>query len=168
MCSLIEVPEVNIPRITYNEALEMIEEKHGEVSREEGLNNEMEIQISEIIKEKYGSEFVFITKYPLNKRPFYTMPSEEEGCSESFELIYKGLEITTGGQRIHNYEMLKEYLTKNGLEVEQYEQYLMAFKYGMPSHGGCGIGTERIIKQLLNLQTVEEASLIPRTRSRFV
>ncbi|CAG7579677.1 MAG: Aspartate--tRNA(Asp/Asn) ligase [uncultured marine phage] len=164
----VESPTINIPRITYNEAVEMIVEKHGEVNREEGFSNQMEIQISEIIKEKYGSEFVFITKYPLSKRPFYTMPSEEEGCSESFELIYKGLEITTGGQRIHNYEMLKEHMEKNELNPEEYEQYLMAFKYGMPAHGGCGIGTERILKQLLNLNTVEEASLVPRTKERFI
>ena len=164
----VEVPTISIPRITYNEAIEMIEQKFGEVNRTEGFSNQMEIQISEIIKEKYGSEFVFITKYPLSKRPFYTMPSEEEGSSESFELIYKGLEITTGGQRIHNYEQLKEFMVKNELNPQEYEQYLMAFKYGMPAHGGCGIGTERILKQLLNLNTVEEASLVPRTKERFI
>jgi len=159
---------INIPRITYAEAVEMIEEKYGKVAKEEGFNNEMEVQISEIVKEKYGEEFVFITKYPLNKRPFYTMPSEEEGCSESFELIYKGMEITTGGQRVHQYEELKNIMVEKGLETEAYEKYLMCFKYGMPAHGGCGIGTERIVKQLLNLSTVEEASLVPRTKERFV
>lgn len=159
---------IHIPRLTYSEAIELIEEKYGKVSKEEGFNNEMEVQISEIVKEKFGEEFVFITKYPLNKRPFYTMPSEEEGCSESFELIYKGMEITTGGQRIHQYEKLLEAIETNGMNSEQYKNYLMAFKYGMPAHGGCGIGTERIVKQLLNLQTVEEASLVPRTKERFV
>jgi len=164
----VNIPHIgNIPRITYTEAIEMIEQKYGNVEGE-GFNNEMEIQISEIIKEKCGEEFVFITKYPLSKRPFYTMPSEEEGCSESFELIYKGMEITTGGQRIHNYEQLVESLKTNGFNPKEYEKYLMSFKYGMPPHGGCGIGTERIVKQLLNLNTVEQASLVPRTKSRFV
>ncbi len=157
-----------IPRLTFEETVAKIENKFGEQNTSEGLTNQMEIQISEIIKEETGSEFVFITKYPLSKRPFYTMPSEESGCSESFELIYKGMEITTGGQRIHNYEQLKESLISNGLSPESYEQYLMAFKYGMPPHGGCGIGTERIVKQLLGLGTVEEASLVPRTKERFI
>jgi nondiscriminating aspartyl-tRNA synthetase len=165
----VEIPTITtIPRITYEKAIELIECKYGKVSKESGFNNEMEIQISEIVLENYGSEFVFITKYPLSKRPFYTMPSEEEGCSESFELIYKGMEITTGGQRIHNYEELKSVMVEKGLEPEHYEKYLMCFKYGMPAHGGCGIGTERIVKQLLNLRTVEEASLIPRTKDRFI
>jgi nondiscriminating aspartyl-tRNA synthetase len=165
----VEIPHITtIPRITYSEAISLIEERYGKVSKEAGFNNEMEIQISEIVKEKYGSEFVFITKYPLSKRPFYTMPSEEEGCSESFELIYNGMEITTGGQRIHQYNELLSKMTEKGLEPETYEKYLMCFKYGMPAHGGCGIGTERIVKQLLNLNSVEECSLIPRTKERFV
>lgn len=93
----VEISEmVSIPRITFEEAIAKIENKFGEQSTTEGLTNQMEIQISEIIKEETGSEFVFVTKYPLNKRPFYTMPSEEQGCSESFELIYRGMEITTG------------------------------------------------------------------------
>lgn len=162
----IEIPKVSIPRLTYKESIKLIEERYGKTS-ENGFNNEMEIQISEIVKERFGSEFVFITEYPIMKRPFYTMPGGN-GSSKSFELIYKGLEITTGGERIHNYNELKNSLLENGLEPEKYEQYLMAFKYGLPPHGGCGIGTERIIKQLLNLQTVEEASLVPRTKERFV
>ncbi len=159
---------VSIPKITFEEAIAKIENKFGEQSTTEGLTNQMEIQISEIIKEETGSEFVFITKYPLSKRPFYTMPSKEEDSSESFELIYRGMEITTGGQRIHSYEQLKETLVEKGFNPEHYEQYLMAFKYGMPPHGGCGIGTERVVKQLLGLNTVEEASLVPRTKDRFI
>lgn len=76
--------------------------------------------------------------------------------------------LLLGGQRIHNYNQLKETLREKGFNPEQYEQYLMAFKYGMPPHGGCGIGTERIVKQLLGLNTVEEASLVPRTKERFI
>lgn len=159
----IEVPKIeSIPRITYSEAIEIIEGK-----KELGLTNEYEMKIHEYIKETYSSEFVFITEYPINKRPFYTMPSENEEFSKSFELLFRGMEITTGGQRIHNYEKLKESLKSNGLNYEKYEQYLMSFKYGMPPHGGCGIGTERIVKQLMNLNNVSEASLIPRTTSKF-
>ena len=132
-----------------------------------GLNPELEQLISEYILETTGSEFVFITKYPLSERPFYTMPSPEEGCSESFELIYKGLEITTGGQRIHNYGMLTEVMKSKGLNPENFESYLMPFKYGMPPHGGMGLGLERFLKQILNIQNVKECSLIPRTRELY-
>ena len=159
------VPEIeNIPMIPYNEIVQKLKKKFNRV----GLNPEMERMISNYVKTKYNNEFVFITKYPLSERPFYAMPSKEEGCSETFELLYKGLEITTGGQRIHNYKMLLETMENKNMSPEKYESYLMAFKYGMPPHGGLGIGLERLIMQLLNLNSVEEASLIPRTRENFI
>ena len=96
------------------------------------------------------------------------MPSIEEGYSETFELLYKGMEITSGGQRIHNYEELVKSIESKGLKSENFESYLMAFKYGMPPHGGMGIGLERVIKQMLNLTSAEEASLIPRNKEKFI
>lgn len=155
-----------IPRITYKKCIEILKSEYGKEYEKEGLNSEMEILIGNYIKSKYNSEFVFITKYPLSERPFYAMPSEEgNNCSETFELLYKGLEITSGGQRIHNYNQLVESIKSKGLNPETFESYLMPFKYGMPKHGGLGIGTERVIKQMLNLNSVQEASLIPRTRT---
>ncbi|MDP7181354.1 MAG: aspartate--tRNA(Asn) ligase [Candidatus Woesearchaeota archaeon] len=161
-----KVPEIEtIPRITFAKAKEMIRGKCP--VKESGLTPEMERAICQEVEKEYGSELVFITKYPLGERPFYTMPSKEEGCSESFELLYKGLEITTGSQRIHQYEELKKAIVEAGMKLEGFKGYLMCFKYGMPPHGGVGIGTERIIKELLGLGSVEEASLIPRTKQRF-
>jgi nondiscriminating aspartyl-tRNA synthetase len=156
-----------IPRVTYSEAIEIIKREHGITYEKVGLSTEAERLIGEYILKTQGSEFVFITKYPLSERPFYAMPSPEEGMSETFELLYKGMEITSGGQRIHNYEQLVKSIEAKGLNPEAFESYLMAFKYGMPTHGGMGIGVERVLKQMLNLNTAEEASLIPRTKERY-
>lgn len=152
-----------IPILTYQESIELIGYKG-----KPGLTSEAEKLISEYIYKQTGSEFVFITKYPISERPFYAMPSKEEGCSETFELLYKGIEITSGGQRIHNYNQLVEAIKQKGLNPESFESYLMPFKYGMPTHGGMGIGLERVLKQMLNLSSVEEASLIPRTKEKFI
>ena len=156
-----------IPRIEYSEIISLIEKEYKIKYEKVGLNSEMEKLIGEFILNKYNSEFVFITKYPISERPFYAMPSNEEGSSETFELIYKGIEITSGGQRIHNYEQLVKSIESKGLNTELLESYLMPFKFGMPTHGGFGVGLERILKQMLNLGTAEEASLIPRTKDRF-
>lgn len=157
-----------IPRLTYQETIEILKTEYNKTFERVGLNSEMEILIGEYVKKKYNSELVFITKYPLSERPFYAMPSEEKGCSETFELLYKGMEITTGGQRINNYEQLKEAIVEKGMNPESFGSYLMPFKHAMPPHGGLGIGTERVIKQMLNLSTVHEASLIPRSKEHFL
>lgn len=153
----------NIPKIPYKEAIEIVGGNY-----ENGLTNENEMELYKYVKKEFGSDFVFVMGYPSSKRPFYTMQSEkEEGNTESFELIYKGIEITSGSQRIHNYSSLLERMEKLNVNPSNFEEYLLSFKTGMPPHGGFGIGLERVIKQMLNLQNVEEASLIPRTKSRF-
>jgi nondiscriminating aspartyl-tRNA synthetase len=157
-----------IPRLTYNECIEILNSEFNLNYKEIGLTTEAERLISQYIFKNTESEFVFITKYPLSERPFYAMPSIEIGMSETFELLYKGMEITSGGQRIHNYKQLVESINKKGLNPENFESYLMSFKYGMPPHGGMGIGLERVIKQMLNLNSVEEASLIPRTKEKNI
>ena len=94
------------------------------------------------------------------------MPGEN-GLTESFDLLYKGVEITSGSQRIHNYEQLVSSIKSKGLNAELFESYLIPFKYGMPPLGGLGIGLERVVKQMLNLNSVKETSLIPRTKDVF-
>lgn len=150
-----------IPRITYFSALEIVK-NYGLNS----LNAEAEHIIGEYIKETTNSDFVFITNYPLCERPFYAMPSEN-GLSETFDLLYKGVEITSGGQRIHLYEPLVEAIRAKGFNPESFEDYLMPFKYGIPPHGGMGIGLERLVKQMLNLNSITESSLIPRTKNKI-
>lgn len=168
-----------IPRISYNELFSILDIE-GELRLyahmyQNGINSEIEKWIGDYAKIKFNSDFVFIYGYPLNEKPFYTMPSQEtilnegkEFLTESFDLIYKGVEITSGGQRIHNYKQLVESIKSKGLNPDNFDSYLMPFKYGMPPHGGFGIGLERILKQMLNLQTADEASLIPRTKEKFI
>ena len=171
----IDVKFQPIPRLPYSEVVDILKKEYNYVIPGKegkigiGLNTEAERLISEYIFNTTGSDFVFITKYPLSERPFYAMPSPEgENKSETFELLYKGMEITSGGQRIHNYQQLKESIAAKGIDPNNFESYLMPFKYAMPTHGGCGIGLERVMMQLLNLNSVQECSLVPRTKEKFI
>ncbi len=164
-----EIPQINstIPRMKLSEAIEILKTKYGKTELEGDLDPEGEKLISRYVKEQYGCDFVFLTHYPRRKRPMYTMPCGESE-THSFDLLFKGLEITTGGQRIHRYEQLVENMRYKGLEPENYKSYTAIFKYGMPKHGGLAIGLERITAQLLGLENVREATLIPRDRTRLV
>lgn len=164
----IELPDrVDIPRIPLSEAQDIIKNKYGKSSPTGNIDPEGEKCICQYTKEKYGSDFVFLTKYPVKKRPVYAMPdSEDNTLTNSFDLIYKGLEITTGGQRIHKYSMLKENMEKFGFNPEDFSFYLDTFKYGVPPHGGFAIGLERLTMKILDLGNIREASLFPRDLDR--
>lgn len=165
----VELPEkVEIPKIPLYKVQELLLEKYGKRSPVGNIDAEGEILLSKYVKETYGSDFVFLTKYPISKRPMYTMPDHEiEGTTKSFDLIYKGLEITTGGQRINDYQMLKENIIKFGLNPEDFSFYLDNFKYGMPPHGGFAIGLERLTMKVLDLENIREATLLPRDMKRL-
>ena len=121
-----------------------------------------------MIEKKTGSEFVFVTHYPSKKRPFYAMESAQNPEeTESFDLLFRGLEITTGGQRIHSYREQLEKMKKRGMNVELFESYLMMHKYGMPPHGGLGLGLERFTSRLLGQENVRRATLFPRDTGRL-
>ncbi|MDB1948318.1 aspartate--tRNA(Asn) ligase [Clostridium tertium] len=158
--------DVSIPKIELNEAIEILKKVYGKGDLEGDLDPEGEKLICKYAKEKYGCDFIFLTNYPKRKRPMYTMPFEEQG-TRSFDLLFKGVEITTGGQRINDYNMLIKSIENKGLNSKDYESYTDIFRYGMPKHGGLAIGLERITTQLLNLENVREASLIPRDRTRI-
>lgn len=162
------MPEIKdtIPHMKLSEAIEILKSKYNKVDLENDIDPEGEKLICEYVKEKYNSDFVFLTHYPQEKRPMYTMPSENNETN-SFDLLFRGLEITTGGQRIHDYEMLKSNMIKHGVNPESFEAYLSAFKYGMPPHGGLAIGLERITAMLLGLENVREATLVPRDKNRL-
>ncbi|AKL95863.1 aspartyl-tRNA synthetase AspS [Clostridium aceticum] len=165
----ITLPEIkDIPRIPLFEAQKILLEVYDKKSPVGNLDAEGEIVFSKYVKEKYDSDFVFLTKYPAIKRPMYTMPDEDyEGMTKSFDLIYKGLEITTGGQRIHDYEMLKENIIKFGSNPEDFGFYVESFKYGMPPHGGFAMGLERLTMKILDLQNIRESTLLPRDMGRI-
>ena len=151
-----------------SEAQSILLKNFGKRSPAGNIDAEGEVCFSKYIKETYGSDFVFLTKYPVSKRPMYTMPDEKDtNTTRSFDLIYKGLEITTGGQRIHDYEMLKSNIMKFGLIPENFKFYLDSFMYGMPPHGGFAIGLERITMKLLDLDNIRKATLLPRDMKRL-
>lgn len=167
----VSLPEVSrIPAIRFDEAKEKVAEKYQRKIRNPfDLEPEEEQLIGRYAKEEWGADFVFVTHYPSKKRPFYAMDDpEDERYTLSFDLLFRGLEVTTGGQRIHDYQMLLEKLEKRGMTEEGLETYLDTFKHGMPPHGGLGIGMERLTMQLLGEENVRETTLFPRDLSRLV
>lgn len=166
----ITLPDVEkIPYIRFDEAKRLVSEKYNRKIRNPfDLEPEEEELIGKYFKEEYNADFVFVTHYPSKKRPFYAMDDPEDTrYTLSFDLLYHGLEITTGGQRIHDLSMLEEKIQEKGMTEEGLEQYLDAFRFGMPPHGGLGIGLERLTMQLLGEDNVREACLFPRDMSRL-
>lgn len=157
-----------IPRIPLFVAHDILKREFNKNSPPGNIDGEGEVLICKWVKEKYDSDYVFLTKYPVPKRPMYAMPSpEDKELTDSFDLIFKGLEITTGGQRIHDYYKLKENIEKFGLIPEDFKFYLDTFKFGMPPHGGFAIGLERITMKILDLDNIREATLLPRDIKRL-
>lgn len=166
----ITLPDVGkIPYVRFDEAKRLVSEKYNRKIRNPfDLEPEEEELIGKYFKEEYNADFVFVTHYPSKKRPFYAMDDPEDTrYTLSFDLLYHGLEITTGGQRIHDLSMLEEKIQEKGMTEEGLEQYLDAFRFGMPPHGGLGIGLERLTMQLLGEDNVREACLFPRDMSRL-
>lgn len=166
----ITLPDVEkIPYVRFDEAKRLVSEKYNRKIRNPfDLEPEEEELIGKYFKEEYNADFVFVTHYPSKKRPFYAMDDPEDiRYTLSFDLLYHGLEITTGGQRIHDLNMLEEKIQAKGMTEEGLEQYLDAFRFGMPPHGGLGIGLERLTMQLLGEDNVREACLFPRDMSRL-
>jgi nondiscriminating aspartyl-tRNA synthetase len=164
------LPETDIfPHMKLREAQELIKEKTGaDKTREPDLEPEDERWLCEYAKENLNSDFIFITHYPVSKRPFYTYEDEEDpGFTKSFDLLYRGVEITTGGQRVHSYSKLVEQAQAKGLDPENFSFYIQAFKFGIPPHGGWGMGLERLTQKFLGLASVKEAALFPRDINRI-
>ncbi len=158
-----------IPQLKMREAQQIIFERTKRDNRKEpDLEPEDEREICRYALEKYGSDLIFITHYPTKKRPFYTYPDPadpEFTCS--FDLLGRGLEWVTGGQRINDYNKLVENIKARGNKPEDFKLYLQAFEYGMPPEGGFAMGAERITMQILGLSNVREASLFPRDMERI-
>lgn len=156
------------PRLKLAEAQEIIFKKtKRDVRGEPDLAPADEEEICRWASEEHGTEFVFITHYPVKKRPFYTYEDPKDpGYTLSFDLLGRGIEWVTGGQRINNYKKLVENLKKWGNKEKDFELYLQAFKYGMPPEGGFAMGAERITARILNLSNIREASLFPRDMER--
>ena len=159
----------DIPQIAYPEAKRILREKFGKTEGLDGdLDTEGERLIGQWAEKELGCELIYVTGYAVERRPFYTMPlPEDPTLTRSFDLLYRGVEITTGGQRIHDHAQLVESLRRRGLNPADYDGYLAAFRHGMPPHGGMGMGLERLTMQLLGLANIKEACLFPRDRYRL-
>lgn len=189
----VRIPEITeIPCLKFGEAKALLREESGRISapkaeriRQNGtirdctqppeggdsaldFSPEEEKLLCRLIREKTGSEFVFVTHYPSAKRPFYAMENPEHPEETlSFDLLFRGMEITTGGQRIHSYqEQIKKMLLRH-MDPEHFQSYLMIHRYGMPPHGGLGLGLERLTSRLLEQDNVRRASLFPRDIHRL-
>ena len=166
----VEIPDASrIPCVRFDEAKRLAAEKYGYKIRDPyDLEPEEEHAIGRYAREEWGSDFVFVTHYPSKKRPFYAMDDPEDPrYTLSFDLLFRGLEPPTGGQRIHDYDRQVEKMLARGMDPAEFESYLMIHKHGMPPHGGLGIGLERLTMQLCGLDNVRYASLFPRDLSRL-
>lgn len=158
-----------IPSVRFEEAKKLVSEKYDRAIRNPyDLEPEEEVLISRYFKEEHGADFVFVTHYPSKKRPFYTMDDPADSrFTLSFDLLFRGIEITTGGQRIHDLDMLRAKIAAREMNEEGMEHYLMIFKHGMPPHGGLGMGLERLTMKILGRDNVRETTLFPRDLSRL-
>jgi len=164
-----KVPEIGeIPTVTFDEAKEMLRKKFGRADEDDDFSPEEEKRLSAIIRRETGSDLVFVTRYHTAKRPFYALDCPEDPhLTESFDLIFRGLEVTTGGMRICDYAAQIAKMEARGMDVAPFAPYLQAHKYGLPPHGGFGIGLERLTARLLGLDNVRRATLFPRDIHRL-
>jgi nondiscriminating aspartyl-tRNA synthetase len=167
----IEAPAVpdRIPEIHFRNALEMLSEALGTDLREEpDLAPEHERWLGEWAQGTFGSDWLFVTGYPMRKRPFYTHPEPgDPEWSNSFDLLYRGLEVVTGGQRLHRYDDYVASLASRGIDAGPFAGYLEAFRHGMPPHGGFALGLERLVMQLCGIPNVRMIALFPRDLNRL-
>ncbi|HSX12416.1 MAG TPA: amino acid--tRNA ligase-related protein, partial [Rhabdochlamydiaceae bacterium] len=161
--------EVSIPRISFERAQEIYFKRTGIDERKEpDLSPAAEKELCKYAFEEHGTDLIFITDWKLEKRPFYAFPNEKNpALSNTFDLLCAGLEITSGGQRRDTYDSMIEGIKMKGMDPENFEDYLTIFKYGMPPHGGFGMGLERLTMTLLHLKNIREASLFPSDTKRI-
>jgi aspartyl-tRNA synthetase len=166
--SEIEIPLKPFPKITLAEAKKKLGAAGIKSEKDFDFSTEEEKVLGEIIRKENGHDFVFVTDYPVAARPFYHMYHEDNPkLTKSFDLLYKGLEITTGAIREHRIEILEKQALAKGMNLEELKDYLNFFRYGCPSHGGVGMGPGRIIMKMLELSSVKEACFLPRDVKRL-
>lgn len=165
----VEVSDVsnNFPRINFNEVKTIMKDKYNYQSETlDDLDRHEEELICKYAKEKYNSDFVFVTNFPYSARSFYVM-KDDDGITQTYDLLFKGIEITSGAQREHRYDILKKQIEEKGIDPKDLEFYLNFFKYGCPPHGGFGVGLARIIMRIFEIDNIREATLIYRGPTRL-
>lgn len=165
----IPLPKTPFPELRFPKIYEILGEFCKKVEFGEDYDRESEILLWRYVKEKCGSDFFFVNRFPFKAKPFYVMRVEEEPLwARSVDLIYKGLELSSGGQREHRYEKIISQIRDKGMSVETMEWFTKFFKYGVPPHGGFCLGVERFVMQLLDIGNVREATLFPRAPERLL
>lgn len=157
----VKVPQSAFPRISYNDALDILKNEYNYVGAKNDFDTESERLICDYALKKYGSEFVFITEYPFSQRAFYSMKCDDNsGLCKSYDLLWKDQEITSGAQREHRPSQLTENIKEKGIKPENMANYISFFRYGCPPHGGFAIGMARLIAKLLGLPNIKESTFI--------
>jgi aspartyl-tRNA synthetase len=160
----LDIPSLPFPRVPYRECVEMLQKNGSKMKFGEDIGSEDERVLGKLVQKKYKNSAYFLTKWPSKVRAFYIM-NEGELC-RGFDFMYRGLELSSGGQREHRVEVLRQQIAGNGMNPDNFEFYLDAFKYGMPPHGGFGIGVDRMVQMICQLDNIREAVLFPRDLER--
>ncbi len=164
----LEVPSTPIPRLTYDEAVDLLADAGKEVPVDGDIDTEGEKVLGRVMAEK-GVDLYYIKDYPSAIKPFYVMEKDDDrDYTHSFDMDYMGVEVASGGQREHRYDRLSSRMDEQGLNLEQFEFYLSPFRYGMPPHGGWGFGVDRMVQLILGFTNIREAIAFPRDRSRLL
>jgi nondiscriminating aspartyl-tRNA synthetase len=158
---------LDVPTWEFSRCLGLLKEHFGRTDLTDDLDPEGERQLCALAEKETGVSAVFVIGFPLASRPFYTAPRGTDGAAQSFDLLLHGVEVTTGGQRLHHREDLENALSKRGMDPQSFASHLRMFELGMPPHGGLAIGLERLTAQVLGLQNIREAVLYPRDRYRI-
>jgi nondiscriminating aspartyl-tRNA synthetase len=158
---------LEVPCWEFRKCLDLLKENFNRTDLTDDLDPEAERQLCHLAEKDTGIPAVFVLGFPLSGRPFYTAPRGPSGVANSFDLLFQGVEITTGGQRLHRREDLEQALRGRGIDPTNFENHLRMFDLGMPPHGGFAIGLERLTAQVLNLPNVRQAALYPRDRTKL-
>jgi aspartyl-tRNA synthetase len=164
----LNIPKTPFPEVSFPEVYDILSKMGKKIPVGEDLDSEAEKLLWEYIQKKYpGTEFYFLNKFPFSVKPFYVYCERGEKYARSTDLYYKGMEMSSGGQREHRYDKIIENVKERGMSLESVEWFTKFFKYGVPTHGGFAIGVERITMMLLNLENIREAVLFPRDPARL-
>jgi len=164
----LEVPSMPFPRMTLAEVKEKLKAAGIKSEKDHDLSPEEEREICRLIKEEKNHDFIFVTDYPIAARPFYHMRHENNpGLTKSFDLLYRGVEVTTGAQREHRLDILQKQAVEKEMNLEELHDYLNFFRYGCPAHGGVGIGPARLVMKIVGAENVKEVCFLPRDVKRL-
>lgn len=163
-----ELPTIPIPELTFPEIYSVLEDMGRKLPRGEDIDSESGKALGAYVKDKFGSDFFFLNRFPSKVKPFYVMKVDDDpGFAHSVDLMYKGMELSSGGQREHRYEKIVSQVVEKGMELEGLKWFTEPFRYGVPPHGGYSFGIERFTAYLLNIENIKEAALFPRDPDRL-